>query len=304
MALVSMDNAAWLLCAAENGIDSYEAMIPAPYRRLLTQHHRRVASVPLISYSVPLEQVRELAEDGYFFLKIKIGQPGSQREMLEKDKERVRRIHEVAGAVANPYTTHGRPLYYLDANGRYEEKDLLMRLLDYTEQIGAYDQIAVIEEPFPEEYEGEVGDIELLVAADESAHTERSALERIQMGYSALAVKGAAKTLSMTLKVLEVANRYGIPCFCADSAAIPILVDWNKNLAARLAPFPGLSMGLLETNGQQNYARWDELIRHHPCARAPWTVAKNGVFHLEEDFYLQSGGIFQPSEHYSKLFGP
>ena len=122
------------------------------------------------------------------------------------------------------------------------------------------------------------------------------------MGYSALAVKGAAKTLSMTLKVLEVANEYGTPCFCADSAAIPILVDWNKNLAARLAPFPGLSMGLLETNGRQNYARWDELVGYHPCAGARWTVARNGVFNLDRDFYTESGGIFLPSKHYSSLF--
>jgi L-alanine-DL-glutamate epimerase-like enolase superfamily enzyme len=302
MALVSLDNAVWLLYAAENKIESFDGLIPQRYRHLLSHKHKQVASVPLISYSVPLEQVKQLVEEGYFFLKIKIGQPGDQQEMLEQDKRRLREIHGAAGSVENPYTKTGRPSYYLDANGRYQRKDTLLRLLDYARKIGAYDQIAVIEEPFPEEYERDVGDIGFLVAADESAHTDESARARIQMGYSALAVKGAAKTLSMSLKILEVAHAHGIPCFCADSAAIPILVDWNKNLAARLAPIPGLSVGLLETNGQQNYARWGELSGYHPYSECSWTVPVKGVFQLGEDFFLKSGGIFTPSEHYMSLF--
>ena len=302
MALVSLDNAAWLLFSAENGIDCFDDMIPANYRRFFTHRHKQVASVPLISYSVPLGQVKKLVTDGYFFLKIKIGQPGTQQEMLKKDKERLRRIHGAIGAVENPHTQDGKPLYYLDANGRYEKKFLLLNLLDYARQIGALDQIAVIEEPFPEANKEDVSDLEFLIAADESAHTDRSARDRIQMGYSALAIKGAAKTLSMTLKILGVADEYGIPCFCADSAAIPILVDWNKNLAARLAPLPGLSVGLLESNGHQNYARWEELVDYHPCAGASWTLPVDGMFCLDDDFYARSGGIYIPSEHYMSLF--
>jgi hypothetical protein len=302
MSLVSLDNAAWLLFAAENGIGSYDEMIPPEFQNLLTHRHRKIASVPLISYSVPLQQVRDLAAAGFFFLKIKIGQPGDPEEMLKKDKERLRQIHEAIGAIENPHIANGRPLYYLDANGRYQRKDHLLKLLDYAGTIGAYDQIAVVEEPFPETSEEDVSDFEVLIAADESAHTDRSARARIQMGYSALAVKGAAKTLSMTLEILQVAQEYGIPCFCADSAAIPILVDWNKNLAARLAPFPGLAMGLLESNGPQNYARWKELTAYHPCAGASWTIPADGVFHLDADFYARSGGIYLPSDHYMSLF--
>ena len=145
MALVSLDNAAWLLSAAENGIKSFEGMIPDAYSELLAHRHKRVASVPLISYSVPLPQVRKLVEEGCFFLKIKIGQPGSQQEMLAKDKERIKQIHEAVGSVSNSHTGDGKPLYYLDANGRYERKDLLMNLLDYSERIGAYERTAVIE---------------------------------------------------------------------------------------------------------------------------------------------------------------
>lgn len=122
------------------------------------------------------------------------------------------------------------------------------------------------------------------------------------MGYSAMAIKGAAKTLSMSLKIIRVALREGVPCFCADSSAIPILVDWNKNLAARLPPFPDLGIGLLETNGHQYYADWDRLARYHPCPEASWTKVSNGVFELDDEFYRLSGGIFRASEHYEALF--
>jgi len=127
-------------------------------------------------------------------------------------------------------------------------------------------------------------------------------VERIQMGYSAIAIKGAAKTLSMSLRVIRAAQSRGVPCFCADSAAIPVLVDWNKNIAARLSPLTGLGVGLLESNGGQNYAHWDRLASYHPCAGASWIEPRKGVFHLDEDFYRLSGGIFRNSPHYEGLF--
>lgn len=119
--------------------------------------------------------------------------------------------------------------------------------------IGAFDQIAIIEEPFPEHANFDVSDIPVRLAADESAHTNEDALTRIQMGYKAIALKAIAKTLSMTMKIATVAKQNGVPCFCADLTVNPILVDWNKNVAARLDLFPGLGTGLLETNGHQNY---------------------------------------------------
>lgn len=277
-------------------------MIPAPYRQLLESRHQKVAAIPLISYSVPVSEVRRLAEEGYFFLKIKIGAPGTQEEMLRKDMERLGQIHGAVRDARNPYTKDGKPRYYLDANGRYERKETVKRLLDHAARIGALDQIALLEEPLPEEHEEDVRDLGVTVVADESAHMDKSTVERIQMGYSAIAIKGAAKTLSMSLRVIHAAQTRGVPCFCADSAAIPILVDWNKNLAARLRPLPGLGLGLLESNGRQNYAHWDRLMSYHPCAGASWIEAKNGVFHLGGDFYRQSGGIFLESPHYWSLF--
>lgn len=106
----------------------------------------------------------------------------------------------------------------------------------------------------------------------------------------------------MTLKIIKTAHENSIPCFCADLTVNPILVDWNKNVSARLAPLPELGLGLLETNGHQYYSDWQKLISYHPCAGALWTVTKNGVFTLDEDFYQKSGGIFMKSDHYMNLF--
>ncbi len=53
---------------------------------------------------------------------------------------------------------------------------------------------------------------------------------------------------------------------CADLTVNPILIDWNKNLAARLKPFPGLEMGLLETNGDLNYRNWEKMLIYHPVS--------------------------------------
>jgi len=301
-ALVGLDNAAWLLYAEENGIRTFDELIPELYRPALSHHHKQVASIPLMAYSIPIDEISQAAEDGYFFMKIKIGQPGTQAEMLEKDMDRLTAIHKAIGHFETSYTDNGKLPYYFDANGRFQEKDTLLKLLDHAERIGALDQIAVIEEPFPEEAEIYVGDIGIRIAADESAHTDEDALKRIQMGYSAIALKAIAKTLSMTMKIAQLAHEHEVPCFCADLTVNPILIDWNKNVAARLSPFPGLGLGLLETNGHQNYLNWDTMFSYHPYTGAEWTKTKNGVFELDADFYAKSGGIFADSEHYLSMF--
>lgn len=303
-ALVPVDNAAWLLYAAETGRDSFDAMIPAAYRPAVGHRHSEVAAVPLMSYAVPISEIRETAQDGFFVMKIKIGQPGTQEEMLEKDKARLSEIHDAIGHLETPHTADGKLPYYFDANGRYESKDTLRRLLDHARKIGAFDQIAVLEEPFPEALEVRVDDLGLRVAADESAHTDTDALRRIELGYGAIALKAIAKTLSMTLKIARVAHERGIPCFCADLTVNPILVEWNKSVAARLAPFPGIGLGLLETNGHQNYRDWERMRDHHPCKDASWATPVDGVFRLDTDFYDRSACLFEPSPHYEALLGP
>jgi L-alanine-DL-glutamate epimerase-like enolase superfamily enzyme len=302
-ALVGVDNAIWLLYARENGLNTFDEMIPADYKDVLSHRHKKVAGIPLMAYFVPVREIKQAADEGYYFMKIKIGQPGTQEEMLEKDKARLTEIHQAIGNYSTEHTQSGKLPYYFDANGRYQKKETLLKLLDHAEKIGVLEQIALIEEPFPEELELDVSDIPVRLAADESAHTDKDALARIQMGYGAIALKPIAKTLSMTLKIALVAARENIPCFCADLTVNPILVEWNKNIAARLKPFPGLETGLLETNGHQNYKNWRKMESFHPFPEASWRKVKNGVFELDSTFYSQSGGVFTDSAYYSKLLG-
>ena len=304
-ALVGLDNAAWMLYAKENGYDNFDQLIPKAYKLALSHKHDKVASIPLMAYNIPISEITDAVDQGYFFMKIKIGQPGTQDEMLEKDKARLSAIHKAIGEKRTNYTKDGKLPYYFDANGRYEKKDTLLKLLDHAKSIGAYDQIAVIEEPFPEHAEIDVHDIEIRLAADESAHTDKDALKRIEMGYKAIALKAIAKTMSMTMKIAQIAHENDVPCFCADLTVNPILVDWNKVVAARLGAFPGLGgMGLMETNGHQNYKNWQTMRSYLPYPEADWTKTKDGVFNLGKDYYQKSGGILASSDHYMKLVLP
>ncbi|MBW6500298.1 MAG: hypothetical protein K0B05_02795 [Bacteroidales bacterium] len=302
-ALVGVDNAVWLLYAKENGISTFDELIPEAYRPALSYRHDKVAGIPLMAYTIPIDEIKSAVDEGYFFMKIKIGQPGTQEEMLEKDKARLTEIHKAIGNVRTEYTADGRLPYYFDANGRYEEKETLLRLLDHARSIGAFDQIAIIEEPFPEEAEIDVSDIPVRLASDESAHTVEDAVERIEMGYKAIALKAIAKTLSMTMKIAQAAHERNVPCFCADLTVNPVLVEWNKNVAARLASFPGIgNLGLVESNGHQNYRNWSTMLGYHPRKDASWVNVKRGVYELSKEFYRTGGGIFDPMPHYEAMF--
>lgn len=301
-ALVPVDNAAWILYSRKNGIDDFDQMIPPKYRNILSYRHKKVASIPIASYGMPLNEVSRLVDEtGFEILKFKLGSPGNQQEMLQQDKSRLEEIHKITGSRKVSCTEDGKFPYYLDMNGRYESKDTLKALLDHADKIGAFEQIKIVEEPFPEDYKVNVNDLGVIVAADESAHTPENVAERIELGYGAIALKAIAKTLSTTLKMAQTANEYSIPCFCADLTVNPILVDWNKNIAARLAPVPGFKTGLLETNGHQNYRDWDRLRSYHPFSDKDWVHEKNGYFELSDDFYKKSGSIFEKSDHYRSL---
>jgi hypothetical protein len=303
-ALVAFDNAAWLLYAAENGIRSFDDLVPAKYRPGLSYRQQEVASVPAVGYSMPMSDVSKLADEGYWVMKIKLGQPGTQAEMLEKDMARLSAIHQAMGNHRTSHTPTGKIPYYLDANGRYEDKDTVERLLDHAKKIGALEQIVLFEEPFPEEYQAHVDDLPVRIVADESAHTDADVIERIQMGYGAIALKPIAKTLSMTMRMAQAAHERNTPCFCADLTVNPILVDWNKNVAARVAPVPGFTVGLMENNGHQNYRDWPRMESYHPLREASWRRDVDGVFRLGPDFWAESGGMFVPSPHYEELFRP
>lgn len=304
-ALVALDNAAWVLYAKRQKEKQLDRLIPKEYRFGLSARHQKVASIPALSYGVDMQEIKRLADQGFFIMKIKIGAPGDQAAMLEKDKAFLKAIHDTIGHYETPHTPDGKIPYYFDANGRYDRQDTMKRFLDYADQIGALEQIAVLEEPFGERNQQSIGQITaygMHVAADESAHTDKECLERIQQGYNCIAVKAVAKTLSMTLKIAQVAHQFQVPCFCADLTVNPVLVEWNKNIAARLPAFPGLDFGLQETNGWQNYKDWDQMLSKHPTPDAPWVQPKNGVFETGDAFFEKSGSIFETMPDYERIF--
>ncbi|MDG0810745.1 enolase-like domain-containing protein [Cohnella rhizosphaerae] len=302
-ALVPVDHAAWALLGKRHPDAAFFDLIPQAYRSTLTARHDRLACTPVVSYGMTAADVESLLDEGYFVLKIKLGSDpdgdGDSAKMLDWDIRRLADIHRIAQNRDCPHTGNGKIAYYLDINGRYGEKDTLCRLIDAAERMGALDRILVVEEPFPEHIQASVADLPVRVAGDESVHDEGDALARIQMGYGAFALKPVAKTMSMSLRIARTAAAYRIPCFCADLTANPLMVDWNKNLAARLAPLPGLSMGLIESNGGQNYLHWAAMKRRHPRPEGDWIEASAGTFRLTPDFYATSGGALDGGECYA-----
>lgn len=301
-ALVSVDNAAWLLYAAEHDINNFAQMIPPAYREALAGKNDRIAIMYQVPYGMPLNEVEEAVDSGYFVIKIKTGQPGNEAEMLEKDMKRFTEIHELLKNKRTGQTEDNKLIYTLDANGRYHQKDSIQRFVAHAEKIGALDQILVYEEPFHESNEDNVADLGIRIAADESIHDESDAVKKLEQGYSAFVLKGIAKTLSQSLKMAKLAKERNVPCLCADLTVNPVLVNWHKNLAAHLPPFPGLNkMGMMETNGDMNYKNWEQMFNAQPYNEASWNERKDGVFKLNDDFYEKSGGIFEPSTHYQNL---
>ncbi|WP_223708489.1 enolase C-terminal domain-like protein [Niabella beijingensis] len=301
-ALVSVDNAAWLVYASENKSADFDAMIPDVYKKSLSNRSPGIAVMYPIPYGMPMTDLVKAAADGYFVFKIKTGLPGDQEQMLKSDMERLSLIHNSLKDLRTSQTKDGRLVYTLDANGRYEKKESLLRYLDHAKTIGAFEQIRLIEEPFPESNNDDVDDIGVIIGADESVHTEADAIKRIQQGYKAMVLKGIAKTLSMSLRIAKIACEHNVACVCADLTVNPLLVDWHKNLAARLQPFPGIGMPVIEANGDVNYKNWEQMKTFHPIQNASWQQVKQGVFELNNDFYERSGGIFQKAAHYENMF--
>jgi L-alanine-DL-glutamate epimerase-like enolase superfamily enzyme len=304
--LVSLDFALWKLLARERGtedlsVEDLSALIPEDCRPGLREKHPRVARVPLVGYGMPPEKAAALADEGCFLLKIKLGPAGSQEEMLRADKDRLSALHEALKNKETPHTSAGRVLYYLDANGRYESEAALLRLLEHADSLGMLGRIALLEEPYPEDRNICVAKLPVRVAADESVHGPEDVALKADLGYRAFAVKPAGKTLSLSFMTIREAHRRELPCFVADSACVPLLVEWNKNIAARLPALPGLSSGILESNGEDHYARWKDLVAQHPAAGAPWISADRGFYPTGEEFFRCSGGIFRSCDTYEGL---
>ncbi|MGI6670664.1 MAG: L-alanine-DL-glutamate epimerase [Christensenellales bacterium] len=304
-ALVALDTAAWLLWAKGQGITTFDDLIPAHARPWLAHRHSKVAAVPLITYSADMDAIRAEVDSGHFVLKVKLGsdpdRDGDPDKMLAWDMQRLRDIHALLKDKPCAYTDFGGIPYYLDINGRYDSMDQLRRLLDVADDIGMLERIVLLEEPFPETLEVDVSALPVRIAADESAHSDLDIAARLDMGYSAFALKPIAKTMSMTFDMIAQAGQHNAPCFCADLTVNASMVDLNKNFAARLAPLPGLQVALLESNGGQYYARWDEMIATLPYPDGAWVRPRDGLYMLDDAFYETSGGLFMESSLYGNV---
>lgn len=304
-ALVAVDNALWQAYAKEKGVVDVMRLIPDEFLPALSEKHEKLCNIPLVSYGVKEDDIRKLLDDGTILMKIKIGFDDNgkmtKEEMLSWDKNRLQQIHAIAKSYTTAYTQSGKILYYLDANGKYDGVSRLQSLLDFAKEIGALEQIVLLEEPFEEENKVDVSSLPVRIAADESVHSVKDVEERIALGYKAITLKPIAKTLSETLKILKKAHEKGVVCFCADLTVNPLLVEWNKNVASRIETLPEMKIGILESNGEQNYVRWDELYTAHPSGERPYARCKRGLYTLDEEFFQESGGIFAPSTYYDAL---
>jgi hypothetical protein len=141
--LVAVDNAAWMLYCREKNITNFDEMIPAEFRPALARKHRELASIPLMSYGVPLNKIVDAVDQGYFLLKVKIGadpdKDGDQDKMLSWDKQRLASIHAAVKDREIPHTANGRIPYYLDANGLGVEMAVLLDCL--LESRAEYDEM-------------------------------------------------------------------------------------------------------------------------------------------------------------------
>jgi L-alanine-DL-glutamate epimerase-like enolase superfamily enzyme len=304
-ALVSIDFALWQLYAKEHNVTDLDTMLSS-FSSSLTCRHDKLGMIPLITYGSSHDEIRSLVENGCFLLKIKIGSnpdhSDDRQRMVEWDCNRIKEIHELVKDYETPYTDCGHPMYYLDANGRYDTKERLMKLLVFAEQNGILSRIVILEEPFAENSEINVSNLPVMIAGDESAHSVEDVKHLIHdLGYKAIALKPIAKTLSMTLKMLEEAASNHIPCFCADLTVNPLMVEWNKNIACRINPLPGIKIGVIESNGMQNYINWDRMKSLHPLASAEWLTPDHGIFSMNNDYYRTNGGVLLPPTQYSAL---
>jgi hypothetical protein len=302
-AMAGPDNAAWLLFASENHITNFDDLIPPDYRDSFSLRPEKVAEMVHLGYEVPAGEIRSAADAGFFIFSIMAGQPGSQEEMLAKDMARLSEIHEALEGFSTENSKSGKIIYCIECNGRYESRENLIALLDHARDIGALDHILFIEDPFPRNSDINVSDIPVRITADESILTAGDAEKMIATGYRGIALKPSSATLSMTLKIAQLANRNNIPCYCLNRVGIPILAEWDKNVAARVKGFEELKgAGLLGNDSIQYFKYWQQLLEDHPDRNASWVGAKNGCYELNRKFYANGGGIFSKIHRFEQMF--
>lgn len=293
-ALVPLDFAAWQLFARLGRIKDFDGIFKGGERQ------KMLANIPLITYGTDTQDIVKMAEAGVPIFKIKLGSDpdgdGDREKMLRWDKERALSIHNALKNIKTPYTECGGVVYYFDANGRYDTKERLTELCDFLVKEGIADRTVLFEEPFAEENKIYVGDLPICFAADESAHSTADVRERIELGYRAITLKPIAKTASISIEMANLAYSLGAECFCADLTVNPAMVEWNKNFAARLSLIKGMKIGVLESNGAQNYVNWNKMKSYISVQ-----YDDEPIMTLGDEFYGDGGGIFEISSHYLDL---
>lgn len=306
--LVGIDYSLWSLYAKENQIGSFDDIIPDRAKSALSYKHDRLAHIPLVSYAVESGGLKSLLDSGTGLLKIKIGKSCGDKltrdedmsSMLEWDKSRLSEIHDAAKNYCTPLSKDGRIRYYLDANGRYDNIGRLESFLEHADKIGALECIELIEEPFAPENEIFVGNLPVTVNADESAHSLADVEKRLELGYKAVALKPIAKTMSVSFDMAAAIHKSGGQCLCADLTVVPLLAEWNKQFASRIAPLNGMNCGCIEINGNQNYKNWDSLCDMLPNG-LKYTSEQNGCFEINDEFY-RNGTLLFNENPYLNLF--
>ncbi len=290
-ALVAVDFAVWSLWAKEKGTTNFDDIFKGETKSEV------LSNIPLITYGTSIDSVKDLAKSGVCLFKIKLGcdpeGDGDLDKMLAWDKERALQIHNALKDVYTPYTDCGRPLYYFDANGRYDTYERLEELIEFFKQNGILERVCTFEEPFAPENEVDVTNLPVNFAADESAHSLKDVKKRISLGYKTITLKPIAKTLSVSIDMANCAREKGVQCFCADLTVNPYMVEWNKNFASRLAPLKGMNVGVVESNGKQNYVNWEKM-KNYPSI--PFQDSQ--VYKLDELFYETSQGVFNAPDYY------
>ncbi len=282
--LVGTDIALWSLYARENGITSFDGIIPESTKSAMSCRHSRLAQIPLVSYNVDENEIRSLLDGGTALMKVKIG------NTLDWDMQRIEQVHRLAKDYETPLTKSGKVCYYLDANGRYTPDDL-NRFIDFIDRKNIIDRVAIIEEPFPEEDKTDVSSLPVVINADESAHSAEDLEERISLGYRSVALKPIAKTLSVSFAMVEAMHKAGGMYLCADLTVNPLLAEWNKQFASRIAPLLSLNVGCVEVNGDANYVTWEKQISSL-ASSVGCAEARNGAFECGDAFYASARALF------------
>jgi hypothetical protein len=118
--------------------------------------------------------------------------------------------------------------------------------------------------------------------------------------------KGPFETWRMLKAIYEYNQTAGpdeqVYPFCADLTVHPVLVQHNMHVQVRLLDLPGLLIGALETNGDQLYERWDQLMADCTTFNdKPWAKPLKGIFDLNKEWYETDGGVWDHIPKYREM---